>query len=273
MTQKIKLIVAIDLLFIFILGISGSMKNSALSNTVYYLAFLIPSFIGYVFITKSLSPVGTIRDHFATIRDFGLNKKGATFALPLIAPEIAIVASVSVITSALMSLMGKTNVQSFDDPFIYAVFIHALLPAMLEELLFRYVPIKLLSENKKCAVILSSLMFAFAHVNVFQIPHAFIAGLIFAFVYISTESIIPTVAMHFFNNLVSLITIYYPNEYWLFVSFAIILIISLVFLFIKRDVYKKAVKAIISSDKPAIGYTPLILVLISLLLAIPALFA
>lgn len=268
MTEKIKIITLCDLLFIFILGVSGSVENALISNTVYYFAFLIPIALALGYIIQNNNSI----DLKSVLSDFKITKEGAMLSLPIIIPEIFIVLIISVGTNALMNLLGQTNTATFNETFGYAVVIHALIPAVLEELLFRFIPVKILAGKEKSAVILSSLMFAFAHVNLFQIPHAFVAGLIFASVYIVTGSIIPTIVMHFLNNTVSLMTIYGIGRSWLMPICISLLIISALIIILRRKVYIKSFKSIIQSKYIAIGYPPLLFAILSLILSISVFF-
>jgi membrane protease YdiL (CAAX protease family) len=89
------------------------------------------------------------------------------------------------------------------------VLTHALLPAVLEEGLFRFVPLKVLSPiSRKIAVLLSAALFAIVHGSVYKIPYAFAAGVIFAMLDIYFASLLPSLLIHFLNNLLSLTVSY-----------------------------------------------------------------
>ncbi len=271
MAQKIKLITIIDLLFLLILSASGSVKNEFVSDLVYYLAFLIPTALGVSHIFEGFGKQNSSMPKKVELNDFKLTRDGAILSLPLIFPEILAVLSISVATSALMAIWGQENTASFTEPFIYAVFIHALIPAILEELLFRFVPIKMLNGEEKTGIILSSLMFAFAHANIFQIPYAFTAGLIFAFVYVATGSIFPSVIMHFMNNLVSLTSIYGFGDGWLVPVLAVLSLISVFFIMMRRKAYAEVFKVLRKGNKIYISYLPLLFIGVSLILAVSTL--
>lgn len=275
MTQKIKFLTFIDLLFMLILGISGSMENGALSNTVYYLAFIIPVLIGISYIADTyegsgISRAGTAR---AMLKDFGISTRAALLSLPVIAAGIGAVMLISLATSSVMELLGKENAASFTEPFILALLLHALIPAFLEELLFRFLPVNLLKNEPKTAIIASSIFFAFAHANLFQIPHAFVAGLILSSLYIATDSILPCILMHFLNNTLSLTSIYGYDGAALWITFAAIVGISLIFIIIFRNTYLKAAKKLVRGERIRLGYAPIALIAVSLTFAISALFA
>lgn len=77
----------------------------------------------------------------------------------------------------------------------------AILPAFLEEMLFRGV---MLTSFRKFgdgfAIISTSLLFGLMHGNFVQIPFAFVLGIILAFLTVYTKSILPAMLLHFCNN-------------------------------------------------------------------------
>jgi membrane protease YdiL (CAAX protease family) len=126
---------------------------------------------------------------------------------------------------------------------------HAILTPLLEELLFRYVPIALLSPHSSAgAVIYSSLFFAFVHANLYQLPYAFIAGVIFAVLDIATGSILPSITMHILNNAISVLWLRYADAPSFRTVYAVILfalaLSSVPFIIFKREALKKKIKLI-----------------------------
>lgn len=267
--SKFKLITAIDLLFLFLLCVSGS-SGGNMGELIYYSAFFFPILIGLYFIYSphERENVEKIKIKDIIISDIVPKKKDAILALPLLFPTVALILLFSFLTTLLLNACGFTNDTSFEEPFITAVFLHALIPAVLEELLFRFIPLKLLENEKKTAVLLSSLMFSFAHASLFQIPYAFIAGALFSLIYFSTGSILIPIAFHFLNNLLSLLSIYGMPQNYLIVFISVLSIISLVFIFIKRSDYTDKVKYIFTDEKIKVSYEPIIFIAFSLFLAI-----
>ena len=198
MNERIKWIVAIDYVFIFLMLCSGS-ASGILSNVIYYIAFLFPIAIGIYLIIKTkdeakeelkLSP--------------GISGAGIKTALPAVFPIIAVTVLISLLTSKIMGAFGMTNETSFDEPILVAMILHALIPALLEETLFRYIPLKLLANEGKKAIIFSALLFSLAHANLFQIPYAFTAGVLFAIIDYASGSILPSFVIHFLKKLLQM---------------------------------------------------------------------
>ncbi|MBE6536419.1 MAG: CPBP family intramembrane metalloprotease [Ruminococcaceae bacterium] len=280
MTSKIRFVVAIDMLFLLLLILSGSSVGIT-SEILYYLAFIGPVglAINYVYNPGKSSHVSADEVKKAMLddlkSDFSLTKENALFTLPLIVPTIIMVLGVSLITSLFMNFLGYSDPSVFDEPFALAVITHALIPAILEELLFRFAPIKILSENKKTALLVSSVMFAFAHANLFRIPYALVAGFIFSAIYMLTGSILPSMLIHFLNNLFSLLSIYGYIKLYLYYPIVFVLFItSVIFIYKKRKHYvNKITELLQSEEKVKLSYHPLIFIGTSLVLAISLLFA
>ena len=277
MDSKIKFITAMDMLFLLLLALSGSTLGIT-SEIFYYLAFLGPVGLTLNYIynpgkNQHVSPLDVRKAMLNDLRsDFTLSKDKLAFTLPVIAPAISVVLAFSVLTTFILALFGQENAVNLGEPFVIALLTHALVPAVLEELLFRFVPIKLLSENKKVAFVISSVMFAFAHANLFQIPYALIAGAIFSWLYISTGSIIPSIILHFLNNTVSLISIYGCKPWIILVTLGVFSLASAIFLFMKRETYKEKTKEIFDCEKASVSYYPLFFIGTSLILAISMFF-
>ena len=76
---------------------------------------------------------------------------------------------------------------------------------LVEEVVFRGAILReLLSSFKPwVAIIISALLFAAAHFNLAQLPHAFLMGILMGWMYWRTNSIIPGILFHWVNNTVA----------------------------------------------------------------------
>ncbi len=83
-------------------------------------------------------------------------------------------------------------------------FVACLLVPVIEELVFRGAILRTLlnwqPERLWTMIAISALLFALAHMNPAQMPHAFLIGLLLGWMYYRTRSIVPTVAFHWANN-------------------------------------------------------------------------
>lgn len=114
----------------------------------------------------------------------------------------------------------------------------AVLGPILEELLFRGAITRVLLEkySPAKAVIISALIFGIFHINPAQVVSAFLIGLLLAWLYYKTASLIPCILVHILNNSLSVyLSLNYPevettadlfydkNMYILFVAGALLL--------------------------------------------------
>lgn len=118
----------------------------------------------------------------------------------------------SLFISFLDGLGVHSTYSSIDDPKnmydIIALFIGtAVMPALIEELSLRGI---LLTPMRKYgnafAILASAYVFGIFHGDVAQIPFAFICGLFFGYIAVVTDSLWPTVIVHFLNNSLSCVS-------------------------------------------------------------------
>lgn len=78
----------------------------------------------------------------------------------------------------------------------------AVLGPVLEELLFRggVTRVLLAKYSPAKAIFLSALIFGVFHINPAQVVSAFLAGLLFAWIYYRTRSLVPCILIHILNN-------------------------------------------------------------------------
>lgn len=90
----------------------------------------------------------------------------------------------------------------------------AVLGPVLEELLFRGgVTRALLAKYSPAkAIFLSALLFGIFHINPAQVVSAFLAGLLFAWIYYRTRSLVPCILIHILNNSLAVaLSLHYPQ--------------------------------------------------------------
>jgi membrane protease YdiL (CAAX protease family) len=269
MNRALKLLVLIDLVFIFILSLSGSLGG--ISGTVLYLAaFIIPTAFAILSLKSTDSGTNVKNEVLNRLK---LEKSKLTFTLPLSAPIILAVILVSLLTTALFSSFGLEAPTVENESLPVMILRHALLPAALEEMLFRFVPMLLLSRHsKRSCVLYSSLFFALIHCNLFQIPYAFLAGALFMTVNLATDSFIPSLILHFLNNTLSLISLKYcKDEASLLIYLAIVgilALVSLIFILRKRREYSTAITGALSGRLEVKYLSPLALIIPTLIISV-----
>ena len=274
MKRRINALVTIDLVFLFLLAAAGSAADELIGNVIYYLAFILPISIGLIYargFDGELRENGEDTSSDIPAPGISISKRGAILTLPIIAPTIVLVCIISYLTALLISALGYSNNFIPDGSFLSSVLMHALIPAVLEELLFRYIPLRILKTSKKGAVIISSALFAFAHTSLFQIPYALVAGIILASVTVATGSILPSLIIHFINNFISLAFTYGMGGHILPLIGLSLAAISLTIIIIFRNHYLDEIRKIFTSEKIKVERSLTIFGALSLFLAITAL--
>ena len=142
---------------------------------------------------------------------------GVAFWLVLLGVGVCMLANV--ITNLLLSFFFWIDIPIPDPPqmivntptsLMLGLFVMAVLPALLEEMVFRgYVLRTLRPYGDGFAILVSAILFALMHGNLRQIPFAVVVGLVLGWIVTATENIWLAVAVHFANNALSVILEYF----------------------------------------------------------------
>ena len=268
MKRRVAYITFADVIFILILSVSG-LLDGVLSELFYYLGFVIPTAFLILLAKKEEGSVEFLSLK-PSLRDVGV-------LLPTVAPTLALVFLISFITSLLLSLIKEPVATELTDSVALDLLIYALLPAFLEEMLFRYATLPLLvSYSKRWAVIITALLFSFSHCSLYQIPYAFAAGLIFATLDLMLGSVWPSFILHFVNNAASIAWIRISGNTTASIIYMALVLslaaVSLVFIFAQRKSYRKALTEVFSGGevyKPS--HEPILFLAVTLIIAVTAL--
>ncbi len=132
---------------------------------------------------------------------------------------------VGMFLSSIGSLFEKENVVTefvlnidLQNEFLIALITIAVIPAIIEEFLFRGIFQAHLLKDKRfwVATLLSSFLFALFHGNLQQFGYAFASGVFFCFVLRKTKTLLSTITMHFTINasqfsMLSFMLLYHPD--------------------------------------------------------------
>lgn len=89
------------------------------------------------------------------------------------------------------------------------LFVIAVLPAILEEMVYRGFILQTLRRyGDGLAILVSAILFGLMHGNILQIPFAFLIGLVMGFMVVQTGNIWMAVALHFTNNAIAVLLDY-----------------------------------------------------------------
>ena len=166
----------------------------ALSATIFTLIGLIYCLI------KRLS--------FAKLFNFEPIGAGRVVMLSVIGLAISLMSNYAAgLVTDVFSLFGISNRGGdiIEDGSLPSVFLYyltvALLPALGEEFAFRGIVMGSLRKySDALALVISSAAFAFMHGNFVQMPFTFCCGLAFGYMAIKTNSLLPSIIIHFLNN-------------------------------------------------------------------------
>jgi len=97
-------------------------------------------------------------------------------------------------------------------PLILTLFLTAVCPAILEELLSRSIILRNYQTKTVLATcLLSGMFFGFIHLNINQFLYAFVMGIIMCFIVMITDSVLSSMVIHFTINATGTITLYLVN--------------------------------------------------------------
>ena len=266
MRGEIRYLSFLNILSVFLLALSGLFEGVG-GKILYVLSFALPFAIGASLFKK----LGAKPLKFHT---GGVDLK---LSLPLVFPIILLIFGASALTSLILGAFGFSDNTELSGSVISLIFNHALMPSLLEEALFRFIPLSfLLRCSKRGAITVSALFFAFAHCDLFQLPYAFLAGVCFAIVDIAFDSIIPSLIIHFLNNALSVLWMLYGDKVGIYFVIALVLlaILSFVPVFIYRRRYAEIFKGtFLKDEKINISYEFLIFIVMTAFVAFTNLFS
>ncbi len=236
MDKSIKIYTLAALAFICLLSLSASF-DGILGELIYLLSFVLPLSLSLLWSKGNIT--------LSYLKPKRKNMSLILCAAPIILFTVFLL---SYITSWLIFITARvTNPPVTDSSFVKEVLTLAAAPAILEEALFRFLPLLLIAPySKKSCIIISSLYFAMAHMSLFSIPYAFIAGIFFILADIISDNILPSVILHFLNNLISIILEYSARANALYIFNLVFLsaaLISLISVIIMRKKYISAIRA------------------------------
>lgn len=143
--------------------------------------------------------------------------------------EFGLMFSLSYLNNAFVFLLSKLGYKSAGTPlpdlsgwnFLPAILVIALLPAVLEETVFRGILSRNMHEagwGTAATVLVAGALFSLFHGSPEQTLYQFVCGMCFTLVALRSGSVLPTVAAHFLNNalILSLTAAYAPvyGESW-----------------------------------------------------------
>lgn len=264
MSKKISNLTISYMLFLLLLSFSA-VAPEPWQSILQIIAYIAPIALA-LFMSRE-----SIRD----LRCLSFSKPGFLNTIPLIAPTLSVIMIISYLTSLLVFIFsGKSGRVDLGDNYLLAIIMHALIPAVFEEILFRYLPMRLLSSHsRRVTVLVSALFFALVHHDLFSIPYAFVAGIVFMSIDLALDSVIPSVMIHFINNTLSVSLVMLNGVPFasstLLLSLGVVTVASIIFIIIKRQKYKQMLLfAFSGGEKPTFNFEMLIFSAVTLSMAV-----
>ena len=233
------------LLFLVLLLVSGSIEWQIVSEIVYYSAFIAPIVMCEIYLHRcGERPEMPLR----------LGKREIYTVLLLAMPFVVTVGAVSEGVGALIYLLtGEVRETVLEGDIFTRLLLHACLPALLEETVFRYLPYRMLRGHSNATVIIvSALSFGVAHISLFSLPYALVAGAILMGVMIATRSVVTTFILHFVNNAISVLLMTYGGDQTvknaIYVIICLLFVLSLAFIIAKRKQFITVIRDAVSCN-------------------------
>lgn len=245
MKRSLAFITVLDFIFILLLATSG-LFSGIISEAVYYLAFAFPIILTLVLRKKIVSEYKAPR--------VAISREELALTLLSAAPILALIFLISYLTSLLLSRFGDGNLADVSGNLFLVLLTHAVITPILEEALFRYIPLSLLSGySRRGAILYSAAFFALVHCNLYQLPYALFAGVIFAVADIAFDSILPSVILHALNNFISVLWLRYAANvsftYAYLIALFSLALLSLPIIFLLRKRFFARISSVISDDR------------------------
>lgn len=154
---------------------------------------------------------------------FMARKRRAEFTIPFEKPKAGTLLQsigisvcgipIALMLSALASLLSSAGADSSEDiakyPVWLAIIAFAIVPAVVEEYVFRGLILgAYMKVDTRAAVVISSLFFALLHFSLGSILYGFFYGCLFAIIRIATGNMIYSMAMHLVFNAVNVMVAY-----------------------------------------------------------------
>ena len=268
MKKGINIFVFAAFSFYFLMSF-GSLPRSdayALYAAIYAASFAVPFAAALI--------LGRILRAERAPLSFGADAESLSYFAPLVLPLVGLVILVSLAGSLLSSLVGIDSALVIDEPIGVALVIYALIPAIGEELVFRYIPIRFIAPHSRAsAVFASAILFSAIHASLFQIPYAFVAGVAFAVIDIRCKSVLPSVLIHLVNNILGVLIAVFAGEAWLLaalIALGALMVLSIVIICVKVKRYYSDFVSIISHG--SVSLTPPFMIFTAFMLMVAILF-
>ncbi len=145
-------------------------------------------------------------------KSIGFSPRPLLTTIWLLPAFIGVVFSLSLLSGWLSDITNSSTAFDYGNSVWVSILLYALVPALTEELFCRYIFLPRLSVfSPSGAIFASALFFSLMHGNFFQMPYAFVAGILLGALAVCSRSVLPCILFHFVNNLASILIHFYGN--------------------------------------------------------------
>ncbi len=205
------LVMLVSLVFSIIVHFNGASSKDA----VYiYFSYFLPcvsllfAILATVFVSRS--SFGDITAYFK----FRIDKKFYFLIIPTAIGVLFGLGELNELFIKFLGLFGYVDTPSYLPEYsplnlILTIVVIAVLPPVLEETLFRGIVQNGLKKSGYISIIVTAALFAVYHLSPSKTLYQFAVGLILSLVALKSGSVVPTIIIHFLNNLLVIL-----NEYF-----------------------------------------------------------
>ncbi|MBR2969653.1 MAG: CPBP family intramembrane metalloprotease [Clostridia bacterium] len=181
-------------------------------------------------------------------------KKSILYILLAILSFFALYPIITIIDIEIIKLGFKPSSLPYDlntTNYFISIVSLVILPAIMEELLFRGIIARGLKKHGKTfSIIISAIMFSIFHMSISQTIYPLLIGLVLAVVMYNEENIIYPILIHATNNLLSLTLQYFELplyfDHWTYILIAVVLAViflsTVIYFMIKGNKNSKQIK-------------------------------
>ena len=199
-------------------------SSSCLGYSILSFTMFLSMFIVFLFFQKRTNNSIISKPKASKILIYSLIAIISFFALfPIVNCFDSLLTHLGVKINTLSYPLNTTN-------YFISLFTSALIPAVVEELLFRGIIFKGLKQHgKSFSIVLTTIIFAVYHMSISQTIYPLLFGLLLTLVTYKENNVLYCILMHFINNFAAL-TISYFNislvfKGWLYIALAIVLVL------------------------------------------------
>ena len=220
-TVAVIAVLASTIVYYFLSPALSSEKSGDISV---YLGFLLPSVFAGAAVLAPLRSANARYRHGETADD-GSSAIGAYFNLGFKKRYYAVIVLLTVgmlfglgelngLFIKLLNLFGYVEKQTVLPPYslvslTVTTLVVAVIPPLVEETIFRAVIGGGLKKYGYISIIVTAALFSLYHMNPSKTIYQFVVGLLFSLIFLKSGSVIPSIVVHFLNNLLIILNYYF----------------------------------------------------------------